>query len=89
MEEMKKITLLPDSGDQETENRISSLEIAFDLRERLFHCFYFDYRQDRLHKDTTDRDQLFPTKLHPYGFHLRFLSPSTKKSIPSGYHIPK
>lgn len=70
--------MLPESGEQETENRMSSLEIAFDLRERLLRCFYFDYRQD-LATDTADKDQLFPAKLHPYAFDFRDLAPSVNK----------
>lgn len=38
-------TLLPDSGDQETENSVSSFEMAFDfVDENVFYCSYFDYR---------------------------------------------
>lgn len=42
-----KTTLLPDSGDQETENSVTSFEMAFDfVEENVFYCSFFDYRLD-------------------------------------------
>ncbi len=73
--------MLPDSRDKETENSVSSLEIAFDFVERIIFCFVFILITDKTADLTNmaDRGQLFSTKLHPYALYLRILSPSTNK----------